>query len=210
MRTVLDQNRIAERRRASIAATFVMATALALPLAACDDQPAQPPQPPTEMTVQQDGRTSRLVQGREQCIAGLIEYGRTPTEAGEICDKAFADAMARRASNEQSGASHSTGGGGGGGGNNALLWYMIGQNSGRNSVAVYEGSRDSGMRFMGGHGYTSPPPASIPPRSMTPVAPSVRATTPPSASASVSRPAAAPSAVVRGGFAPSGVGGHGG
>jgi len=155
MRTILNQDTISARRQASIATTFLVASALILPLAACDDTPAQPPQQPTEMTVQQDGRTSRLVQGRENCIAGLIEYGRTPNEAGDICDRAFADAMARRAANEHAPAS-SSGGGGGGGGSNALFWYLIGRDAGRSSVSVYEGSSSRGLSYLGGYGHTSP------------------------------------------------------
>jgi hypothetical protein len=208
MKTVLNQNHISARRYSSIATTFLMASAIVLPLAACDDTPATPPpQQPTEMTVQQDGRATRLVQGRENCIAGLIEYGRTPNEAGDICDRAFADAMARRAANEQTQTSSANANGGGG--SNALLWYLIGRDAGRNSVGIYEGNSRSGLNFLGGYGHTSPPARSIPSSAIS--TPARASTTAASTPSSASKPATAPSSVARGGFAPGGgVGGHGG
>lgn len=148
MKTVLDQNKLADRRRAAVASAFLLAAVM--PLAACDNTPTYEPQ---EIADLNDHRESMLVEGREGCISALVDGGKSREEAEKMCDTATIDAVKSAQAQTPSSGSASGSWAGSNSSNsnssssNAFLWYLIGRNS---APAVYTGSPSTGFQSYGG------------------------------------------------------------
>lgn len=146
---ILDQKKLKQRRAIAAAVTF----GLGVPLAACS--PAAPSASEAagwEVNELGASRDSQLVQGRDGCIRELMSQGKQRTEAERMCDEA--------GGNRQAFAGSANANTNNGGGSNALLWYMIGRNSG---VTSYTGSPDTGYTRYGASRAAAGAPATLSP-----------------------------------------------
>ncbi len=115
---------------------------------------------------QQKNKNMQLVQGRDSCVAALVQYGRTKDEAEKICDEATAQAIIQNRLNGHDTQQAGGGGGGGGGGGNPFFWYWLGTQSHGGTTyvtapTVYRRDTSSGnLSMVGGvppsNGYTPP------------------------------------------------------